>query len=64
MLSDVKNMVGGETGLRCADGSMLKARGPGIGSAVMLQGRYVSHIALKAYNTPEVNVSSCIHNSI
>lgn len=58
-LSDVSNMIGGETGLRCGDGSMLKARGPGVGSAVVMQGRYVHHVALKAFNTPEVRHLRC-----
>jgi hypothetical protein len=53
MLSDVSNMIGGETGLRCGDGSMIKARGPGVGSAVVMQGRYIRHVALRAFNTPE-----------
>ncbi|KAJ6103499.1 hypothetical protein N7486_005926 [Penicillium sp. IBT 16267x] len=53
MLSDPTNMAGGETGLRCGDGSVLKMRGPGIGWAVMMQGGCIEHIALRAVGTGE-----------
>lgn len=39
MLSDVSQMVGGETAIRCGDGSMIKARGPEVGSCVVMQVR-------------------------
>lgn len=48
MLSDPTNMMGGETGLRKGDGTLLKVKGPGVGWAVMMQGGCVNHIALKA----------------
>ncbi|EXJ79430.1 hypothetical protein A1O3_08932 [Capronia epimyces CBS 606.96] len=53
MLSDPSNMVGGETGLRKGDGSIVKVRGPEVGWAVMMQGGCVEHIALKAMGTGE-----------
>lgn len=48
MLSDTTNMVGGETAVKTPNGEVLKVRGPGQGSAVVLQGRYISHQALAA----------------
>ncbi|UNI17495.1 hypothetical protein JDV02_003835 [Purpureocillium takamizusanense] len=48
MLSDCSDMVGGETALRTASGEVLKVRGPAMGTAVVLQGRYIEHQALKA----------------
>ncbi|KAF2842892.1 hypothetical protein M501DRAFT_965729 [Patellaria atrata CBS 101060] len=53
MLSDCTNMVGGETALRTPDGNILKVRGPGMGCAVILQGRYITHQALRALGTKE-----------
>lgn len=53
MLSDVSEMIGGETALKCGDGRIVKARGPSVGSCVMLQGRHILHSALRAYNTGE-----------
>ncbi|KAK4705138.1 hypothetical protein P7C70_g1079, partial [Phenoliferia sp. Uapishka_3] len=53
MLSDVSNMIGGETALQCGDGSIRKARGPGVGNCVVMQGRHVKHAALRAYNSGE-----------
>ena len=53
MLSDPTGMVGGETALRRGDGSILKVRGPQIGSAVMMQGGLINHVALKAMGTGE-----------
>ncbi|EUC61803.1 hypothetical protein RSOL_407320 [Rhizoctonia solani AG-3 Rhs1AP] len=44
---------GGETALACADGSVRKIRGPQMGWAIMLQGRYIDHAALSAYSAPE-----------
>ncbi|KEP47745.1 hypothetical protein V565_145450 [Rhizoctonia solani 123E] len=53
MLSDATTMQGGETALACADGSVRKIRGPQMGWAIMLQGRYIDHVALGAYGAPE-----------
>jgi len=53
MLSDTTGMLGGETGLRKGDGSILKVRGPTAGWAVMMQGGCIDHIALKAFGTGE-----------
>ncbi|PGH15868.1 hypothetical protein AJ80_05399 [Polytolypa hystricis UAMH7299] len=53
MLSDCTNMVGGETALRKGDGGILKVRGPQMGCAVVLQGRYIEHQALRALGTTE-----------
>ncbi|KAH7011059.1 hypothetical protein EDB80DRAFT_749601 [Ilyonectria destructans] len=48
MLSDCTGMVGGETAIRCGNGEVMKARGPTMGTAVLMQGRYIEHQALKA----------------
>ncbi|RDW62988.1 uncharacterized protein DSM5745_10099 [Aspergillus mulundensis] len=48
MLSDCTDMVGGETALRTPSGEIMKVRGPAMGTAVVLQGRYIEHQALKA----------------
>lgn len=48
MLSDCTGMVGGETALRTGDGEVMKVRGPAMGTAVVMQGRYIEHQALKA----------------
>jgi hypothetical protein len=53
MLSDCTNMVGGETALRTADGAILRVRGPQEGCAVILQGRYINHQALRALGVKE-----------
>ncbi|OJD30291.1 uncharacterized protein BKCO1_6300018 [Diplodia corticola] len=53
MLSDCTDMVGGETALRTATGDVMKVRGPVMGSAVVLQGRYIEHQALKAFGGRE-----------
>ncbi|KAM0746599.1 hypothetical protein T439DRAFT_134833 [Meredithblackwellia eburnea MCA 4105] len=53
MLSDVSQMIGGETALQCGDGRVVKARGPGVGHCVVMQGRHVKHAALRAYNSGE-----------
>ncbi|KAJ5215149.1 uncharacterized protein N7469_011640 [Penicillium citrinum] len=53
MLSDAQHMVGGETELLKADGSTLKVKAPQMGSAVILQGRYITHTAAPAANIPE-----------
>ncbi|KAI9791918.1 MAG: hypothetical protein M1833_001300 [Piccolia ochrophora] len=53
MLSDASTMIGGETALRTGNGGILKVRGPQMGSAVVLQGRYIEHQALRALGTTE-----------
>ncbi|KAF2176703.1 hypothetical protein K469DRAFT_722098 [Zopfia rhizophila CBS 207.26] len=53
MLSDCTNMVGGETALRTANGEVLKVRGPQEGCGVILQGRYITHQALRALGAKE-----------
>jgi hypothetical protein len=53
MLSDCTNMVGGETALRTANGDVIRVRGPTEGCAVILQGRYITHQALRALGAKE-----------
>ncbi|KAI9701427.1 MAG: hypothetical protein M1820_006518 [Bogoriella megaspora] len=53
MLSDCTNMVGGETALMTGHGEMMKVRGPQRGCAVVLQGRYITHQALRALGAQE-----------
>lgn len=53
MLSDVSSMIGGETALQCGDGRIAKARGPGVGNCVVMQGSVIKHAALRAYNAGE-----------
>ncbi|KAF2725603.1 hypothetical protein K431DRAFT_317575 [Polychaeton citri CBS 116435] len=53
MLSDCTNMVGGETAIRTGDGDVMKVRGPQVGCAVVLQGRYITHQALRALGAQE-----------
>ncbi|KAL6250270.1 hypothetical protein RBB50_002571 [Rhinocladiella similis] len=53
MLSDCTNMIGGETALRKGDGEIMKVRGPAMGHAVVLQGRYIEHQALRALGGTE-----------
>ncbi|KAF9872455.1 hypothetical protein CkaCkLH20_09952 [Colletotrichum karsti] len=53
MLSDCTDMVGGETALRLPDGTIKKVRGPAMGTAVVMQGRYIEHQALKAFGGRE-----------
>ncbi|KAL2809937.1 hypothetical protein BJX63DRAFT_423418 [Aspergillus granulosus] len=53
MLSDCTGMVGGETALRRGDGEVVKVRGPQMGYAVVLQGRYIEHQALRALGGTE-----------
>ncbi|KAJ9617087.1 hypothetical protein H2200_000808 [Cladophialophora chaetospira] len=48
MMSDASQMTGGETAIRTGSGEIIKVRGPQMGSAVVLQGRYISHQALAA----------------
>ncbi|GAB1737645.1 hypothetical protein NU219Hw_g2060t1 [Hortaea werneckii] len=53
MLSDCTDMVGGETALRKPDGEIMKVRGPQMGCAVVMQGRYITHQALRALGAQE-----------
>ncbi|EXJ53594.1 uncharacterized protein A1O5_13161 [Cladophialophora psammophila CBS 110553] len=53
MLSDCANMIGGETALRTGTGQIMKVRGPAMGNAIVLQGRYIEHQALRALGTTE-----------
>ncbi|KAJ5610431.1 hypothetical protein N7510_007150 [Penicillium lagena] len=53
MLSDCTDMVGGETALRKGNGEVVKVRGPQTGWAVILQGRYIEHQALRALGITE-----------
>ncbi|KAK7739650.1 hypothetical protein SLS53_005617 [Cytospora paraplurivora] len=53
MLSDCTNMIGGETALRTGTGDIIKVRGPQMGCAVVLQGRYIEHQALRALGAME-----------
>ncbi|KAK5089249.1 hypothetical protein LTR70_006872 [Exophiala xenobiotica] len=53
MLSDCTEMIGGETALRTGSGAVMKVRGPGMGNAVILQGRYIEHQALRALGGSE-----------
>ncbi|KAF7560064.1 hypothetical protein G7046_g4079 [Stylonectria norvegica] len=48
MLSDCTGMLGGETAIRTGTGEVMKVRGPSQGTAVVMQGRYIEHQALKA----------------
>ncbi|KAE8152974.1 hypothetical protein BDV25DRAFT_150229 [Aspergillus avenaceus] len=48
MISNCEGMIGGETALRTATGDIMKVRGPAMGTAVVMQGRYIEHQALKA----------------
>ena len=53
MLSNCDGMIGGETALRTASGDVIKVRGPTGGNAVVLQGRYITHQALRALGAKE-----------
>ncbi|KAI2606650.1 hypothetical protein GGR54DRAFT_409934 [Hypoxylon sp. NC1633] len=53
MLSDCTTMIGGETALRTGTGEIMKVRGPQMGCAIVLQGRYIEHQALRALGTAE-----------
>lgn len=48
MLSDCTSMVGGETAICMGNGEVIKVRGPSTGTALVMQGRYIKHAALKA----------------
>lgn len=47
MLSETSGMVGGETRLQKADGSIVKVADPQRGYGTVLQGRYIRHSALR-----------------
>ncbi|EEY23328.1 conserved hypothetical protein [Verticillium alfalfae VaMs.102] len=53
MLSDCEGMIGGETAIRTQSGEVMKLRGPAMGTAIVLQGRYIEHQALKAFGGSE-----------
>ncbi|CAE7177549.1 hypothetical protein CFE70_005701 [Pyrenophora teres f. teres 0-1] len=53
MMSDVSGMIGGETALLTANNEAIKVRGPSQGCAVILQGRYITHQALRALGAKE-----------
>lgn len=53
MLSDTTNMIGGETYLRMGDQKIAKVPGPQKGSAAVLQGRLIQHLAPKPLGTSE-----------
>ncbi|KAJ5337831.1 hypothetical protein N7452_004559 [Penicillium brevicompactum] len=60
MLSDCTEMVGGETALRTPSGEIMKVRGPAMGTAVVMQGRYIEHQALKALGGRErISMVTC-----
>jgi hypothetical protein len=60
MLSDCSDMVGGETALRTPNGEVKKVRGPAMGTAVVMQGRYIEHQALKALGGKErISMVTC-----
>lgn len=48
MLSDCTDMVGGETALQTGTGEVLKVRGPTMGCAVVMQGRFIMERLLYA----------------
>ncbi|KAL1874761.1 hypothetical protein VTK73DRAFT_180 [Phialemonium thermophilum] len=53
MVSDCTGMVGGETAIQLPSGEVRKVRGPTMGTAVVMQGRYIYHQALKAFGGRE-----------
>ncbi|KAI3328857.1 hypothetical protein HD806DRAFT_480924 [Xylariaceae sp. AK1471] len=53
MLSDCTDMIGGETAIRTGNGDIMKVRGPQMGCAVVLQGRYIEHQALRTLGATE-----------
>ncbi|KAJ4307685.1 hypothetical protein N0V84_012560 [Fusarium piperis] len=55
MLSDCTEMKGGETAVLTGSSDVLKVRGPTMGTAVILQGRYVKHAALKAIGKERIS---------
>ncbi|KAL4920413.1 hypothetical protein BDW62DRAFT_5281 [Aspergillus aurantiobrunneus] len=60
MLSDCTGMVGGETAMRTPNGEIMKVREPAMGTAVVMQGRYIEHQALKALGGRErISMVTC-----
>ncbi|GAP93115.1 hypothetical protein SAMD00023353_10700060 [Rosellinia necatrix] len=60
MLSDCTGMVGGETAIKIPNGDIRKVRGPAMGTAVVMQGRYIEHQALKAIGGRErISMVTC-----
>jgi hypothetical protein len=53
MMSDTTGMIGGETALKTGKGEIKKVRGPQKGCAIVLQGRYIDHQALRAFGGQE-----------
>jgi hypothetical protein len=53
MLSDTSTMVGGETAVHLGNGNVIKARGAGLGGAVLMQSGNLEHAAMRATNCPE-----------
>jgi len=53
MMTDCTKMVGGETALRTAEEDVIRVRSPTEGCAVILQGRYITHQALRALGAKE-----------
>lgn len=53
MLSDTTNMIGGETYLRMGDSKIARVSGPQKGSAAVLQGRLIQHLAPKPFGATE-----------
>ncbi|ETI24709.1 hypothetical protein G647_04078 [Cladophialophora carrionii CBS 160.54] len=53
MMSDASQMIGGETAVKTGSGEIIKVRGPQMGSAVVLQGRHITHQALAAVGGAE-----------
>lgn len=53
MLSDTTHMHGGHTYIRRGDGAAQKVEGPSLGTAVVLQGGKVEHLASRAFGTAE-----------
>jgi len=53
MLSDTTSMSGGDTFIQTGDGSVSKVEGPSLGTAVVLQGGHVKHLAARAFGTSE-----------
>ncbi|KAI2465379.1 hypothetical protein F4781DRAFT_438799 [Annulohypoxylon bovei var. microspora] len=53
MASDCTGMVGGETAIELPGGEIRKIRGPAMGTAVVMQGRYIRHQASKAFGGRE-----------
>ncbi|MEB3292887.1 MAG: hypothetical protein VKJ24_06990 [Synechococcales bacterium] len=53
MLSDPTQFEGGETVIRDNRGGIIELQFPGVGYAVIVQGRYVVHCARRAFNVKE-----------